>query len=115
MNDHHDPMLRSLFEAAERELDGRSFSADLMSRVGRSGRRSFWGWIGAALVAAACVWLFATSVQDIVALMTHATVIPLVNVDHLLLAFLISPINNIAAMSALGAIGLFVFYRMLFA
>lgn len=115
MSDDRDAMLQSLFEAADRELEGRSFEAELISRIGGSKRRSVWWWIGGALVAVACVWLFATSVEDIVTLMAHATAIPLVSLDHLLLAFLLSPVNNIAAMCALAAIGLFVFYRMLFA
>ncbi len=114
MTDDRDPMLQTLFANAEQDLAGEAFAAQVMSKTGKLRRGAVVGWVCAGLVLAACAWLLATPLQDTVHLLTQNLTLSLISLDDLLLAQVLSPLNNVAFVVALGLIGVRIVYRKIF-
>lgn len=115
MNDDRDPALQALFAETERTLAADTFTAAVMSRVDRRRRRARAARIALGLALAGCAWLLAPTLQAVAHLATQAVALPLIPLDDPLLAQLLAPVNNTAAIAALGLAGLWRLYRSIFA
>ena len=102
MTSERDPMLQSLFAEAGQELAGEEFTAQVMTQIGRRKKRKFIGWVCVVLALAVCAWLIATPVQEAVQLLVRGLTASLINIDDHFFAQLLSPINNVMILLALG-------------
>ncbi|MBT3787436.1 MAG: hypothetical protein HN725_18775 [Alphaproteobacteria bacterium] len=114
MTDDLNPALQSLFANAKQDMEGEQFTVQVMSRVGSLERRVVFIRVCAGLVFAACAWLLASPLLDLANFMTHSVSISLIDLDSPLLAQTLSPVNNVAAVLALGVIGLRRAYKTIF-
>lgn len=116
MTDERDPTLQTLFEAAQQDLAGEAFTSQVMSQTVKRNYRAVMGWICVGLVVAPCAWLVATPLQDAVHLLTQRlspllSVVSLIDLDDHWPTQILTPVNNIASLIALGVIGLRLAYR----
>lgn len=114
MTEDRDPLLQSLFANAEQDLREETFTNQVMVRAGQLRRRSLVMWICVDLAIVICVWLLAAPLQAAVNLLLPSLTTSLVDLDNRLLAELLLPVNNVASVLALVAIGLRSAYRRLF-
>ena len=100
MTDDRDPRLHALFAEARHELDGETFTAQVMAKS-RFMRYRVWGpWIGIALMLAAGAWYLAIPLE-LAQLMAQALTTTLIDLGGGWLAWVFSPVNNIAALLVL--------------
>jgi hypothetical protein len=111
MTDDRDATLQILFANAEQDLPGEAFAADVMSQVGKVRHSAVTVWVWVGLVTALCVALLIPPLRDAVHLLTQSLTSSLITLDDRLLAQLLSPVNNLGTLLALGLIGLRVAYR----
>lgn len=113
MSDDRDVTLQTLFADAEQDLAGEAFTAEVMSQIGkvRHSAPTVWVWVCVGLVAALGAGLLITPLRDAAHLLTQSLTSSLIELDDRLLAQLLSPVNNVATLLALGLIGLRVAYR----
>lgn len=110
-----DSTLQSLFDVAKQDLAGETFVAQVMSQIDSLRRRAVIGRICVGLVMVACGWLLASLLQDVVLVLTQFLRSPLIELDISgLSAQLLAPVNSIAALVALGLLGLQMAYRKIF-
>lgn len=113
-----DPTLQTLFANAKQDLAGETFTAQVMSQTDKVNHRAVIGRISVGLVLAPCAWLLATLLQDAVQLLTQSLtlslIVSLIDLDDRWLAQILSPVNNIASLLALGLFGLRIAYRKIF-
>ncbi len=112
-----DPTLQTLFANAKQDLAGEAFTTQVMSQTKLKHSADI-GRIGVGLVLASCAWLLATPLQDAVQLLTQSLtlslIVSLIDLDDRWLAQILSPVNNIASLLALGLFGLRIAYRKIF-
>jgi len=118
MTDDRDPILQTLFASAEQDLAGDTFTTQVMSQTKLKHRADI-ARIGVGLVLVSCALLLATPLQDAVHFMTQrlaplSLVVSLIDLDNRWLAQMLSPVNNIASLIALGLIGLRITYKKIF-
>lgn len=113
-NDDRDPLLLSLFTSAQNDLEGHEFAGQVMLQLGISKRKAVMGWSCIGLVLALCVVLLSSPLQQVVQLLTLSVSLSLIDVDHRLLAEIISPMNNMGSLLALALFGLRIIYRKVF-
>lgn len=109
-----DPALQTLFANAKKDLPGEAFTDEVITRVDKLRRRSVIGWICVGLVLVACAWLLSAPLQDAVHLLTQILPVSLIDLGESWLARTLSPVNSIAALLALGLLGLRMAYRKIF-
>jgi hypothetical protein len=114
MTDDKDPMLQLLFAEAEQDLAPEAFTARVMAETKRLKRRAVIGWLCAAILVAAGLWLFATPLQAAIYLLNQTISIPLIDLGDSLTAQMLSPVNNIATLCVPGLFGLWFFLRRVF-
>ncbi len=98
MTEDRDPLLQTLFADAQRDLDGEAFTAHVMAGTRNQRYQVIAGLFSVALVLAACVWLLALPLQEFAQLIVQGLAITLIDLGDSWLAWLFSPINNIAAL-----------------
>ena len=87
-NEHHDPLLQSLFSEAEQDLDGQAITARVMART-----RSY------KLLMLAGAWLlFGIPLFDFAVLLSEALATPLFDLGEGWPALLLLPVNTIASL-----------------
>lgn len=114
MTEDRDPALQALFANAEQDLQEAAFTDQLMARMQVLRRRTLIGWICIDLIIVICAWLLAAPLQDLVNLLIPSLTTALVDLDSALLADILLPVNNVASVLALVAIGLRSAYRRFF-
>ena len=97
MTDDRDPFLQTLFAEAQHDLDGEVFTAQVMAQMRFLRYRSVAPWIFVALMLAAGAWFFAIPLE-VAQLIAQVLTITLIDLGDSWLAWLFSPINNIAAL-----------------
>ena len=101
MNDERDPILKALFAEAQHDLDDQAFTSLAMTRTrGREYRLLAYG-ISGVLIVAAGAWFFSIPLE-FAQLLAQALSTTLVDLGNSWLAFLLSPVNNIASLLLLG-------------
>ncbi len=101
MTNDRDPLLHSLFADADGELDGEAFSARVMARLRFQRIRIVVPWICVALLLAAGAWFLAIPLE-VAQLFAQILSTVLIDLGDGWLAWLFSPVNNIAAFLVLG-------------
>ncbi len=109
-DDDRDSTLQTLFAEAEKDLAGEAFTVQVMTGTEKLKRRAFIGRIFVGLVIA----LLAIPLEDAVHLLSENLVSSVIDLDDRLLAQILSPLNNVGALLALGLIGLRIAYRKIF-
>ena len=109
-----DPALENLFDVARQEILGETFTHQVMSQIDMQRRRTVIGWTCVGLVLAICAWLLAKPIVDLVVLTTQILPRSVIELDGRWPAQLLTPVNSIASLVALGFLGLRMFYRKIF-
>jgi hypothetical protein len=100
MTDDRDPRLQALFAEAQHELDGETFTARVMTKSRFLRYRVLALWIGMAFVLAAGAWYLAIPLE-VAQLMAQVLTTTLIDLGDGWLAWVFSPVNNIAALLVL--------------
>ena len=114
MTSARDDRLQALFAAAEQEFDAGTFRSDVMTRIDAQRRRTVFGWSLLSLVAIVVLVAMATPVVEALRLANQFLPVSLVDVETDWLRQVLSPVNSIAAVIALGAVAVQMFYRKIF-
>ena len=100
MTDGRDPLLQSLFVEARHDLDGEMFSARVMAKTRFLRYRVVVAGLCVALILAAGAWFLAIPLE-VAQLVAQVLATTLVDLGDSWLAWLLSPVNNIAALVVL--------------
>ena len=100
MTDDRDPRLQALFAEAQHALDGETFTARVMARSRFLRYRALSLWGGMAFVLAAGAWYLAIPLE-VAQLLAQALTTTLIDLGDGWLAWVFSPVNNIAALLVL--------------
>lgn len=114
MTIERDPRLQNLFDITKHDLAGEAFAAQVMSQIDNLRRRVVIGWICVGVVFIAGAWLLAAPAQDAAQLLTQVLPLSLIDLGDRWLAQVISPINSVATLVALGLLGLRTAYKKIF-
>ena len=114
MTDDHDGTLQSLFAEAEQELAAEEFTVQVLARVDKSSRRAMIGRICLALALFICLALLAAPIQEALNLLTQVFTRSVIDLENRVLSQVLSPLNNISIVLAVGLIGLRAVYRKIF-
>ena len=106
MTDYGTLYLQSLFEEARQDLDPEKFTAEVMLHTRRLRNRNRLVWAGVGLIVAIFAWFLALPVQGFAQLASQLLTISLIDLGEGWLAFVFSPINNIASIQVLGFKGI---------
>ncbi len=101
MTDGRDPLLQSLFAEARHDLDGEMFSTQVMAKTRFLRYRVVVAGLCIALILAAGAWFLAIPVE-VAQLVAQVLATTLVDLGDSWLAWLFSPVNNIAALLVLS-------------
>lgn len=102
MNDDRDPTLLTLFADHEQNLTDSNFTDRVFAQIESQKRRAMIGWSIAGLVLLPCAWLLMSSMQGIVYLLAQGLTVTLIDLEQGWLALLLSPINSVAGLLAIG-------------
>lgn len=114
MNSEYDPQLQALFAEAKEAFDRDAFTRRVMAEVD-AGRRRAMGV--SAVIAAAAIIVLALLADPVLAalrLMTDLLPVSVVEIENDWINKLLAPINSVAALLALLALGVRKFYRRIF-
>ena len=115
MTNDRDPILQSLFTAAQKDLDGEVFT-DRVNKKTRSQRnRIIAALISVALVMTACIWIFAIPVQEFPRVVTNFLAKTLIDLGDGWAAWVLSPVNNIAGLLVLSLKAMRMFWKKVIA
>lgn len=112
MSNDHDTQLQNLFAQAQQAF-GRdaAFTRGVLGRIDRERRRTLLIWSVFGVAALAVLALLAQPVFAALAMATQLLPVSLVDIETDWLRKLVSPINSVAAVIALGALGIRRFFR----
>ncbi len=113
MSDDRDPILHELFAQAEHTYSDDSFTLRVMEQAAQRDRRRAITWIAVDVVLIVLAWTLAEPLQEIVFLLLPGLTTSLIDLGNGLLAQLLLPINNVAALLALVGLGVRSIYRRL--
>lgn len=101
-NEQRDPLLQSLFDDAEQELDGTQLTAQVMARTRSYRLLLLTGGASGALALLAGAWLlFGVPLFDFAVLLSEVLATPLFNFGEGWLALLLLPVNTVASLLVL--------------
>ena len=111
MNNELNPQLQAMFEQAREAVDCDTFTRRVLEGVDRERRRAVLGWsvLGVALLLVLA--LLAKPVFTAFAMATQLLPESLVDIESEWLRLLVSPVNSVAALIALCALGIHRFVR----
>ncbi|MFQ5982002.1 MAG: hypothetical protein ACE5KS_01375 [Woeseiaceae bacterium] len=109
-DDDRDPALQAVFASAGQDLTGDEFTAQVMSQTDKLKRRRIIRRIGLGLVLA----LLGIPLQDYGLALTQVLVMSLVDLDNLLLAQILAPVNSVATLLSLVLLGLRIAHKRMF-
>ena len=102
MTNDRDPILQSMFTAAQKDLDGEVFT-DRVNKKTRSQRnRMIVALISVVFVMAVCIWIFAIPIQEFPRVVTNFLTTTLIDLGDGWVAWVFSPVNNIAGLLVLS-------------
>lgn len=113
MTEERDPMLESLFDAADRELVDDAFTAKVASAVKAQRRRVMLGRLAIVALLAFVELLLDSPLQNSLGTVADMLVTSLIPVEHEWLEFIVAPINSVAGLLGMLLLGLHFFYRKL--
>jgi hypothetical protein len=114
MNTDPDPNLMAFFAQAEQEFDKDSFVAGVMGQIDRERRKTVLVWLVLGLFTIACFVALAAPVITAVGMATELLPVSLVEIRTEWVRQLVSPINSVAAITAVIVLGVTRFFRGIF-
>ena len=111
MNNDYDPGLQALFRQARQELDRDAFTRAVQERIDRERRRALLAWAAFGLAGVVVLALLANPLFTTLAMATQLLPVSLVDIETDWLRLLASPINSVAALIAVGVLGIHRFFR----
>jgi hypothetical protein len=114
MSEDRDATLQALFSEAHEALEPEPFTSEVMTRIERFERRRTYSRIGFDLLLVVAAWLLSEPLQGFVFDLMPGLMSALIEFDNRWLAELLLPINNLAAVLAIGFVMLRSVYRRLF-
>jgi hypothetical protein len=109
-----DPNLEALFSKAVQDFDGDAFAHEVMAQVDAERRRTLLFWSGLGIAATVVLALLASPVLTAIEMATRFLPTSLVEIETGWLQQLLSPINSIAAVIAIGVLAIRKFVRSIF-
>ena len=103
MTEERDPVLQALFVEARQELSDQEFTTQVMSRTQSLRYRIMGSGVFIALLIVVVAGLFSFPLQEFALLVTQALGTELITVGDSLIAWLLTPINNLASLLVLSA------------
>ena len=114
MTTDYDPRLQELFNQAEQDLDSDLFTQDVSAEIGRQRRRTILLWSGFGVLALVVIAFLVSPLIATLQMATQLLPTSIVEVETQWLQLLLAPINSVAAIIALGFLGIRRFYRRIF-
>ncbi len=114
MNADLDPELQRYFDDAAEELDGEQFAERVMANIDSRRRVSVLAWTAFGLVFVACAWLLSSPLMRAVDVTTRLLPATLVDIESEWMSLLFAPVNSVAAILAVGVLGILAAYRKIF-
>ena len=111
MNNDYDPRLQALFSQAQRVFDQHAFTRSVLESIDRERRRTLLVWLAFGLVGIVVLALLASPLFTALTMATRLLPVSLVDIETEWLRQLASPINSVAALIAVGALGIRSFFR----
>ncbi len=111
MSTERDPQLQALFARAERQFDDDAFTRKLIATINRERRRTVLVWSVIAVIIALVLAVLAAPVFTALSMATQLLPASVVEIETDWLGQLLSPINSVAAIIALGILGIRKFYK----
>ena len=111
MNNDYDPGLQALFRQAQQEFDRDAFTSAVLERIDRERRRALLAWSAIGLAGVVVLALLANPLFTALAMATQLLPVSLIDIETEWLRQLASPINSVAALIAIGALGVHRFFR----
>jgi hypothetical protein len=110
MTDERDPILLALFQEAHGDLDGETFTARVLDQTRSQRYLVILGLSCLGMVLAGSAWFFNIPVE-VAQLITQALTTTLIDLGNSWVAWLFSPINNVASLLVLGVKAIRVFQQ----
>ncbi len=98
MTDDRDPILQSLFDDAQHNLDGEAFTAQVMAQTHKLKYSVIAGGLVVAIALAASAWLLALPLQELAQLIAQILTTSLVDLGESSAAWVLAPVNNVASL-----------------
>jgi hypothetical protein len=114
MSNDYDPRLQALFAQAQEAFDPDGFTRGVLERIDRERRRALLAWSAFGLAGVVVLALLAHPLFTALAMATQLLPMSLIDFETEWLRQLASPINSIAAVIAIGALGIHRFVRRFF-
>jgi uncharacterized membrane protein YhaH (DUF805 family) len=111
MNNDYNPQLQALFEQARETVDCDAFTRRVLESVDRERRRAMLGWSVFGIALLLVLAMLAKPVFGALAMATQLLPVSLIDIESEWLRQLVSPINSVAALIALCALGIHRFFR----
>lgn len=111
MSDDRDPLLESIFEQANDELNDVDFVDNVMARVARRRRNVLLGRIGLVAVLVAFEFMLSAPLQNSVGIASQALGASLLEVNNEWLGLIVAPINSVAGIIGMVLLGLHTLHR----
>lgn len=111
MNNDYDPRLQALFTQAQQAFDRDSFTRRVLERIDRERRRALLAWSAFGLAGVVVLALLSNPLFVALSMATQLLPMSLVDIETEWLRQLASPINSVAALIAIGALGIRGFFR----
>jgi hypothetical protein len=111
MNERRDPLLESLFDAADEALEGKAFESSVEHAVRARRRRVMLGRVTVGALLVMLELLLDSPLQSSLGVTGDALSTSLLPIDHEWVAFILMPVNTVAGLVGLLLVGLHYFYR----
>lgn len=113
MSNEYDPQLQALFDTARQSFDREAFTRRIVERIDQERHRTIVVWSVFGLFGIVVFALLAKPVFAAFAMATQLLPVSLIEIETGWLRQLLSPINSVAAVIALGVLGICRFFRRL--
>ena len=114
MSSEYDPRLQALFGEARQAFDREAFTQNVMAQVDAGRRRAMAIWAIAAVASIVVLVFLAAPLLTALQLMTELLPESVVEIENNWAQLLLAPINSMAALIAVVALGVRKFYRRIF-
>jgi hypothetical protein len=111
MSTEYDPKLQALFDQAQQSFDRDAFTSAIIERVDRERRRLMLTWSALVFIGVIVLAALAKPVFAALVMATQLLPVSLVDIEAEWLRLLVSPVNSVAAVVAVGILGIRWFFR----
>ena len=106
MTEQRNATLESLFDASKQDFAGDEFVERVINRTDRLRIFVMAGWAAVGIVLIAVAWVLGLALQDAVDVINRSLSISLIDIGDAWLAPILSPVNSVAGVLAIGLLAL---------